>query len=123
MTKKLSINDEITDFLLYNSPNGDVRVEIFLHNETVWLNQNRMAELFGVGIPAISKHLENIFLEGELDKDSTVSKMEIVQKDSSFLNENHPDWLESNNIEVSSILEHTTKQCIKKTKKMIRVKA
>ena len=123
MTKKLSINDEITDFLLYNSPNGDVRVEIFLHNETVWLNQNRMAELFGVGIPAISKHLENIFLEGELDKDSTVSKMEIVQKDSSFLNENHPDWLESNNIEVSSILEHNTKPSIKKTKKRIRVKA
>ena len=56
MTKKLTTKDEITDFLLYNSPNGDVRVEVFLHNETVWLNQKRIAELFGVGIPAISKH-------------------------------------------------------------------
>ena len=123
MAKDLMIKDEMTEFLLYKSSSGKVKVEVFLQNETIWLNQRRMAKLFGVGISAISKHLENIFSERELDKDSTVSKMEIVQKDSSFLNENHPDWLESNNIEVSSILEHTTKQCIKKTKKMIRVKA
>lgn len=65
MARKLSTKDEITDFLLYNAPSGDISVEVFLHNETVWLNQKRMAELFGVGVPAISKHLENIFLEGE----------------------------------------------------------
>jgi hypothetical protein len=80
MDKKLTIKDEITDFMLYNSPNGDVRVEVFLHNETVWLTQKRMADLFGVQRPAITKHLKNIFNEGELKEQ-----------------------------EVSSILEHTTK--------------
>ena len=83
MTKKLTTKDEITDFLLYNSPNGDVRVEVFLHNETVWLTQKRMAELFNVGVPAISKHLDNIYSDAELNRDSTVSKMEMVQKEGS----------------------------------------
>ncbi|MFH1276297.1 MAG: virulence RhuM family protein [Candidatus Woesearchaeota archaeon] len=79
MEKKLTTKDEVTNFLLYRSPNEEIRVEVFLHNETVWLTQKKMSELFGVGVPAISKHLDNIFLEGELDKDSTVSILEIVQ--------------------------------------------
>jgi len=74
---------EVNDFLLYNSPNGDVRIEVFLHNKTIWLNQRKIADLFGVGISAISKHLDNIYSDGELDKYSTVSKMEIVQKEGS----------------------------------------
>jgi len=52
-----------------------------LHNETLWLTQQRIAELFGVQIPAISKHLNNIYDSGELDIEATVSKMEIVQKE------------------------------------------
>ena len=44
----LSINDELTEFLLYTAPNGDVKVEIFLHDENVWLTQKRMAELCGI---------------------------------------------------------------------------
>ena len=57
----LSLQDQTTEFLLYRAPNGDIKVEVLLSNETLWLTQKRMAELFGVGVPAISKHLKNIF--------------------------------------------------------------
>ena len=58
-----------------------MRIEVFLHNENVWLTQKRMAELFGVGIPAISKHLNNIYNECELNKSLTISILETVQKE------------------------------------------
>ena len=77
----LTIKDELTEFLLYTTPNQDIKVEVFLHNETLWLTQQRIAELFGVKVPAISKHLNNIYDSGELDRVATVSKMEIVQKE------------------------------------------
>ena len=48
MTKKLAVKGDVTDFLLYKSPNGDVRIEVFLHNETIWLTQKKIAELFDV---------------------------------------------------------------------------
>jgi hypothetical protein len=76
---KLSIKDELTDFLLYTSPKGDVKVEVILNKETVWLTQKAMAQLFGVKVPAISKHLDNIYETGELSKDTTVSILETVQ--------------------------------------------
>lgn len=79
MNNNLTIKDELTDFLLYTTPNSDIKVETYLHNETLWLPQKRIAELFGVQRPAITKHLKNIFESGEL-----------IEK------------------EVSSILEHTT---------------
>lgn len=79
--KDLTIKDEITEFILYKAPNEEIKVEVYLHNETVWLTQKRMSELFDVGIPAISKHLDNIYFEGELDKDSTISILETVQKE------------------------------------------
>jgi len=85
MTKDLTPKNKITEFLLYNSPNGEVRIEVFLHNENVWLTQKRMAELFGVGIPAISKHLDNIYNECELNKKSTISILETVQKEGNKL--------------------------------------
>ena len=50
MTKELTPKGETTEFLLYNSPNGDVKVEVFLHNENVWLTQKRIAELFFAGV-------------------------------------------------------------------------
>ncbi len=74
--KALSTKDELTEFLLYTAPNGDVKVEIFVHNETVWLNQERMAELFGVQRPAITKHLKNIFESGELVENVVSSILE-----------------------------------------------
>jgi len=81
MTKELTPKDKAAEFLLYRSPSGEIKVEVFLHNENIWLTQKRMADLFGVGIPAISKHLDNIYEEGELDKNSTISILETVQKE------------------------------------------
>ncbi len=73
--------NSFTEFLLYTTPNGKVKVETFLRNETVWLTQKRMADLFGVGIPAINKHLKNIFESGELQEDSVISILEITADD------------------------------------------
>ena len=60
-------------------PNETVRLDVRLENETVWLTQLKIAELFGVQKAAISKHVRNIFASGELARDATVSKMETVQ--------------------------------------------
>ncbi|UTD06008.1 virulence RhuM family protein [Treponema denticola] len=68
-------------FLMYTSKEENISVNVIVKDETIWLTQKAMAELFGVGIPAISKHLKNIFDEGELDRFSTVSILEIVQKE------------------------------------------
>lgn len=67
-------------FLLYNMPDADGKVQVVIKDETLWCTQKAMAQLFGVGVPAISKHLKNIFDEGELDKDVVVSKMEITTR-------------------------------------------
>jgi hypothetical protein len=74
--KKVTIKDELTEFLLYTSPNGEVKVEVLLNNETLWLTQKRIAELFGVQRPAITKHLKNIYEDGELEENSTSSILE-----------------------------------------------
>ena len=68
MKKKNQIvpNNSFTEFLLYTTPNGKVKVEIFLRDENIWLTQNKIALLFGVQRPAITKHLRNIFESGEL---------------------------------------------------------
>lgn len=65
--------------LLYRLPNGDAMVEAVLKDETLWLTQKAMAQLFGVGTQAITKHLHNIFASEELKKEATCSKMEQVQ--------------------------------------------
>ena len=70
-----------SQIILYTTPEGDIKVDTILHNETIWLTQNAMAELFGVNVPAISKHLKNIFEDGELQKEATLSKMETVQNE------------------------------------------
>lgn len=66
------------DFLIYNSVEENVSVNAVIHDETIWLTQKAMAELFDVGVPSINKHLKNIFEEGELDENMVVSKMEIT---------------------------------------------
>jgi hypothetical protein len=66
-------------FLLYTAPDGAVKVEVCFRDESVWLTQKALAELFGVKVPAINKHLRNIFGSGELVREATVSKMEIVR--------------------------------------------
>ena len=70
---------EKDQFLLYTAPDGVVKVDVFLKDETVWLTQKALAELFGVQVPGINKHLKNIFNSGELNRKATVSKMEIVR--------------------------------------------
>ena len=79
--KKLSIKDELTEFLLYSASDGNIKIEVILNDETVWLPQKSIAHLFGVKVPAISKHLKNIFESGELDKESTISILETVQQE------------------------------------------
>lgn len=70
-----------SNIIFYNSPQGNVQIEVVYNAETFWLTQKKMAELFGVAVPAISKHLKNIFDSGELQESSVVSKMEITAAD------------------------------------------
>lgn len=79
--KNLNIQDQTSEFLLYTAPNGDVKVEVLLSGETIWLTQKRIAELFAVGVPAISKHLDNIYESGELQREATLSILETVQQE------------------------------------------
>ena len=72
MDKELTVK---TEFLLYRSPNGEIKVEVFIHNENVWLTQKRMAELFGIDRSVITKHLLNIFESGELEQNSVCAKI------------------------------------------------
>jgi len=76
------------EILLYKTDNEEVKVEILLHNESLWLTQAKMAELFDVQKAAISKHLKNIFESGELQESSVVSKMETTASDGKNYNTN-----------------------------------
>ncbi len=69
------------NIILYDTPNGNVKVEVIFNNETFWLTQKRLAELFGVDVPAISKHFKNIFEENELQEIAVVSIMETTAID------------------------------------------
>jgi toxin-antitoxin system, toxin component, fic family len=75
------MNNNLTPFFLYPLPNNEGEVSALIKEDTIWLTQKSMAHLFGVNLPAISKHLKNIFEEGELEINSTVSKMEIVRNE------------------------------------------
>lgn len=66
------------EFILYNDISESVTVNVIVKDETLWLTQKSMAELFDVNVPAINKHLNNIFAEGELAEDVVISKMEIT---------------------------------------------
>ena len=68
--KKIVPNNSFTEFLLYTTPNGKVKVEIFLRDENIWLTQAKIAELFGVDRSVITKHLRNIFESNELQENS-----------------------------------------------------
>ena len=70
--------DREVQFLLYNMPEDSGKVQVVIKDETIWCTQKAMAQLFGVGVPAVSKHLKNIFEAGELSPEMTISKMETV---------------------------------------------
>ena len=73
--------EDHNEILLYTTPNGKVKVEIYLQDETVWLTRRKIADLFGVDRSVITKHLLNIFSEGELQKDATCAFFAQVQKE------------------------------------------
>ncbi|HEY5509843.1 MAG TPA: hypothetical protein VIK10_02340 [Prolixibacteraceae bacterium] len=74
--KQMAVNEGFNEILLYTTPNGKVKVEIYLQNETIWLSQQKIADLFGVQRPAVSKHLKNIFETGELKEEVVSSILE-----------------------------------------------
>jgi len=75
------MKDNTSNFILYTSNTGDISVNVFLENETIWLTQKSISKLFNVNVPAISKHLKNIFEESELNEKSVISKMETTASD------------------------------------------
>ena len=78
MAKKFEIRNSTAEFLTFISKGKEDGIQVLYKDENIWATQKAMAELFDVGIPAISKHLKNIFEKGELQKDVVVSKMEIT---------------------------------------------
>ena len=81
--KKIAEYNPNSEFLLYKTPNGDIKVDVLIQNKTIWMPQKKIAELFAVKVPAVSKHLNNIFESGELQKKATVSILETVQTEGS----------------------------------------
>lgn len=73
---ELSKYHPATEFLLYKTSNGDIKVDALLQNKIIWIPQKKIAELFNINVPIISKHLKNIFEEGEFKEDSVVSILE-----------------------------------------------
>ncbi len=69
------------EIVIYNSEDGQAKIEVFLENETVWLTQKQMSELFDKGLPTINEHIKNIFVEGELEEKSVIRKFRITAKD------------------------------------------
>lgn len=70
-----------SDFLFYTSPDGEVRVEVFFEDETIWLTQKRMAELFGIDTRTVNEHLQNIYDAGEISQTATIRKFRTVQRE------------------------------------------
>ena len=81
MAKDLIIRSSTEEFITFKLQEKDKGIQVRYENETLWMTQKAMAELFDVEQPAIAKHLINIYNEKELDKTSTYSKMELVQKE------------------------------------------
>ncbi|NOQ55602.1 MAG: cell filamentation protein Fic [Nanohaloarchaea archaeon] len=80
--KRFLVQDEkLTEFLLYKNPNGDLKIDVFLQNETIWLPQSKIAQLFDVDRTVITKHIKNIFESEELDEKSNVQKMHFSHSD------------------------------------------
>jgi hypothetical protein len=83
-TRKILMSDILpkeNSFILYNTPEGEVKLDVLLQNETIWLTQKMMAQLFDVGVPAINKHLTSIFESDELEENSVISILETTASD------------------------------------------
>src|ERR1700744_2152043 len=71
------------EILFYTAPEGSSHIEVFYEDETFWLSQKKMAELFGVDVRTINEHLNNIFTTNELSKEATIRNFRIVQTEGS----------------------------------------
>lgn len=87
--KEISIKDELTEFLLYTAPGGDVKIEIYFHDDNIWLTQTMLAELFETTKQNIGKHIKNILKEQELQEDSVVNYLFTTAKDGKSYNVKH----------------------------------
>lgn len=81
MAKNIEIRNSTTEFLIFMLEGKEGGIQVMYKNETIWATQKAMAQLFDVGVPAISKHFKNIFESGELGEDSVISKMETTTSD------------------------------------------
>ena len=81
MGKDLLVRNSTAEFLTFVADGKEDGIQVLYKDETIWATQKAMAALFEVGTPAINKHLSNIFSDGELRREATVSKMEIVQSE------------------------------------------
>jgi hypothetical protein len=81
MAEKHLIRNSTAEFLIFQIENKEQGIEVMYADETIWCTQKAMAALFDVGVPAISKHLANVFETGELKEEATISKMETVQQE------------------------------------------
>lgn len=81
MAKNIEIRNSTAEFLIFMLEGKEDGIQVMYKNETIWATQKAMAQLFDVGVPAISKHLKNIFESGELDEHSVISKMETTASD------------------------------------------
>ena len=79
MSKQLEIRNSTAEFLIFQAEGKEDGIQVVYKDETIWCTQKAMAALFDVGVPAINKHLNNLYLEGEILREATVSKMETVQ--------------------------------------------
>ena len=79
----MSNNDmpQRNEIIFYSSPQGDVKIEVFFNDETFWLNQKKLSELFGVDVRTVNEHLQNIYKINELEQEATIRKIRIVQKE------------------------------------------
>ena len=80
MTKKREIRNSTAEFLIFQAENKEQGIEVMYADETIWCTQKAMAALFDVGVPAISKHLANVFETGELNEEATISNFEIYMR-------------------------------------------
>ena len=81
MAKRHEIRNSTAEFLIFQLENKEHGVEVMYAEETIWCTQKALAALFDVGVPAVSKHLANVFETGELKEETTISKMETVQQE------------------------------------------
>ena len=109
-----------SEIILYTTPEGKIKVEVILQEETVWLTQKTMGELFGVVKSTISEHLSNIYKSGELEKEATVRKFRTVQNEAGReINRN----LEFYNLDAKSVIKKQLKNLMKSLQNIRKLKS